>query len=213
MSPKVMLIGPPRPRQGRSSNLASAMLLAIIALVSWACGSAESASFDPTGPCLTDGRAARAYLDLEDVVPKAIAGRPPASLDSGRNCTALNLGTLAGHGVAEVRFAGGVWVDAAQSGITLAVFRAPGLQAAWMGEWYESSARAARRTGSIAVSQPVVNGRAGNRLDLQNGDSVQTVITWPAAPGSPSALGNVVNVVIAADEPESRIQEAIAAFP
>ena len=154
-----------------------------------------------------------AYPDLEALVPGALSGRLPTSLDSGRNCSTANLGTLAGRGVREVRFAGAVWTDRPQSGVTLAVFRAPGLLADWMGEWYEASARAGRVTGGIRVTKLTVAGRQANRLDLVNGESTQVVITWPAAPGTASAAGSVVNVVIAADEPEARIQEAIAAFP
>lgn len=156
---------------------------------------------------------ARAYPDLEALVPGTLSGRPPASLDSGRNCSTANLGTLAGHGVKEVRFAGAVWTDGPQSGVTLAVFQAPGLEADWMGEWYEASARAGRVTGRIRVTRITVGGRPASRMDLVNGDSTQVVIAWSAGPGTPSAAGNVVNVVIAADEREARIQEAISAFP
>jgi hypothetical protein len=52
-----------------------------------------------------------------------------------------------------------------------------------------------------------VAGRQADRLDTVTDDSVQTVITWVA----PS--GDAVYVVVAADVPEARIQEALAAFP
>jgi hypothetical protein len=211
MSVPVVFHGSARPARLRGRRFAGVILVAA-ALVSAACGGKPAPSFDPSGPCVADGRAPHAYPDLEALVPPALAGRPPSTLDSGRNCTAANLGTLASHGVTEIRFAGGIWTDGAQSGITLAVFRAPGLQAEWMGEWYEASARAGRVTGGLKLSKPVIGGRPANRLDLVNGDSVQTVVTWAAAPGSQAASG-AVNVVIAADEPESRIQAAIAAFP
>ena len=79
-----------------------------------------------------------------------------------------------------------------------------------MGEWYEAGARAGRTTGGIKLTKPVIAGRTGDRMDLVNGESVQTVITF-AAGGAGSAAGDIVNVLIAADEPESRIQEALAA--
>ena len=191
----------------------SALAALLFALVVVACAGVPQATFDPSGPCGTDGRVSGAYPDLEANVPKTLGGRSPTRLDSGRNCTAANLGTFARHGLTEVRVAGGLWTDASQSGVTLAVFTAPGLQADWVGEWYEASARAARQTGNIKLSKPLVAGRPANRMDLVNGESTQTVITWPAAPGSASPFGAIVNVVIAGDEPDERIQEALAAFP
>ncbi len=197
---------------GRPAALSGAVLVLAVLLVAGCSGTAQ-ASFNPAGPCTSDGRVAGAYPDLEALVPKMLGDRAPTRLDSGRNCTAANLGTLAGHGLKEIRFAGGLWTDGTQNGVTLAVFRAPGLQSDWMGEWYEASARAGRQTGGITLSKTTVAGRPANRMDLVNGDSNQTVITWPGAPGTASADGDVVFVVIAADEPESRIQEALAAFP
>lgn len=181
-------------------------LLASLVLVVAACSTAAAPSFDPSGPCTTDGKRSGAYPDLERLIPATLAGRAPASLDSGRNCTTAQLGTLAGHGLGEVRFAGGVWPDG-RGGTTLAIFSAPGLRSEWIAEWYEASARAARTTGSLQLSKPTIAGRPAQRLDLVNGDSPQTVITWPApAPGT-------VNVVLTADEPEERIQAAVSAFP
>jgi hypothetical protein len=181
-------------------------LALVAAVVAGACGSTAAPSFDPTGPCTTDGRVAGAYPDLEALIPKTLAGTAPKTLDSGRNCSSKELSTLSGHGLTEVRFAGGLWQDAAQSGVTLAVFRAPGLQSEWMAEWFEAGARAARSTGGIKTTKPTVNGQPGQRLDLVNGESPQTVITWPGAETG------TVRVVIAAEEPEARIQAAIAAF-
>jgi hypothetical protein len=196
-----------------------------MAVILAACSTTAAASFNPTGPCAVDGRVAGAYPDLEALIPKALGAKSPSTLDSGRNCSATNLGTLATHGLTEVRFAGGVWPDGSQAALTLAVFQAPGLQSDWIGEWYEASARAARQTGNIKISKPTVGGRPANRMDLVNGESTQTVIAWPAAgsaagstagsaAGSTGSTGaGVINVVLAADEPESRIQEALAAFP
>jgi hypothetical protein len=97
------------------------------------------------------------------------------------------------------------------------VFQAPGLQADWIGELFEASARSARTTGNIKISKPTVDGVTAHRMDLVNGESAQTVIAWaPSAdstPGSAPGLSGVVRVLIAADEPESRIQEGLAAFP
>lgn len=215
MPPTPVCGGGRRPRHGFGCQVRRLILALVVVGLVAACSGQPSASFNPNGPCVADGKIRGAYPELETRVPTALGGKPPVSLDSGRNCTAGNLGSLATHGVSELRFAGGVWADSGRSGITIAVFQAPGLQADWMGEWYEATARAARQTGQIKLSKPVVAGRQAHRMDLVNGESTQTVIVWPAAAVSAhgSAFGIVINVVIAADEPESRIQEAVAALP
>jgi hypothetical protein len=207
-------------RRPASAAVRARVLLfaALVALIGAACGGTAAASFDPTGPCRVDGRVAGAYPQLEALIPKTFDGAPPKTLDSGRNCSAANLGTLASHGVTEVRFAGGVWPDGPNSGLTLAVFQAPGLQADWIGELFEASARSARTTGNIKISKPSVGGVTAHRMDLVNGESAQTVIAWAAttdsSQGSASATPTgVVHVLIAADEPESRIQQGLTAVP
>ena len=75
-----------------------------------------------------------------------------------------------------------------------------------LGEWYEASARDARNTTAINPTRPIVAGRQAYRLDTVNNDSNQTVIVWP------SASGDVVQVVLAADAPEATIQAALAAL-
>jgi hypothetical protein len=172
-----------------------------------ACSSSPYTSFDPAGPCTVDGRFPGAYPALEAMVPTTYFGRGPDTLDSGRNCSVAELGTLAGHGLTEVRFAGGTWNTSANSGVTLAVFTGDGLTAEWLGEWYEASARAATNTRQITPSRPSVAGRQGYRLDTINGDSNQSVTTWP------SAKADVIYVVLAADTSPSDIQAAIEAFP
>jgi hypothetical protein len=186
-----------------------ALILALLAVLAIAgCGAGSSyASFDPTSACTTDGRFPGAYPDLEARLPARFDGRGPDSRDSGRNCTAAELGTLAGHGIHEIRYAGATWELGGRSGVTLAAFTGSGLTAEWLGEWYEAGARAARKTRKISPTRPTMAGRQAYRLDTVNDDSVQTVITWDA----PS--GDAVYVVVAADVPEARIQEALAAFP
>ena len=147
-----------------------------------------------------------AYPALEARIPKTFEGRAPDQLNSGRNCTDANLGTLTGHGIHEVRFAGGLWNLGSSSGITLAVFQGDGLTPAMLGEWYEATARDARETSAINPTRPIVAGRQAYRLDTVNNDSNQTVIVWP------SASGDVVQVVLAADAPEATIQAALAAL-
>jgi hypothetical protein len=164
-------------------------------------------SFDPAAPCSTDGRFPGAYPALEARLPATFMGRPPDTIDSGRNCSATELGTLAGHGLSEVRFAGASWYLSGNAGITLAMFTGQGLTAEWMGEWYEASARAASNTREIDPTRPTVGGAQAYRLDTLNGESVQTIIDWQV-PGS-----DAVYVVIAADAPVATIEAATAAFP
>jgi hypothetical protein len=183
----------------------SAILLAATVFVA-ACGSGQARSFDPTGECSTDGRAPGAYPDLEALVPKRYQGVQPDTLDSGRNCTATNLGSLASLGITEVRFAGGTWTFGAERAAVLAVFSTKGLSAETLAAFYAQSAQAASRTQIVAQSAPIIAGRPGRRLDTKTGPRVQTVVTWPAA------ADDVVNVVITNDLPDARIQDAIDAY-
>ena len=157
-----------------------AILLVIGALAS----GCSQGNFDPSGPCTADGRAAGAYPELEALVPRDFRDRPPDGVDSGRNCTTTALGTLALHEVSELRFAGGIWELGSSSGVTLAIFNAPrgapGLQAAWMAEFFEAGARAARRVESVDARSIVLpDGAAASRIDALNGESYQTVVVWP----------------------------------
>ena len=189
------------PRLLRIGFLALAVAVAVAA-----CSSGPAPSFDPTGPCTTDGRSPGAYPDLEALVPRIYRGVGPGTLDSGRNCTATNLGSLASLGISEVRFAGATWSFGAERAVVLAVFRAKDLTADALGAFYEQSALAASRTEIDAKTAPTIDGRQGRRLDTKTGERIQTVVVWPAAtPGD-------VDVVITNDLPDARIQEAIAAF-
>jgi hypothetical protein len=151
---------------------------ALLAVLLGACAPA-GASFNPSGPCLADGQAEGAYPDLEAAIPLTVRDEPPTRLDSGRSCSAENLGTLSSRGVVEIRFAGALWEIGNQSGVTIARFAAPGLKAAWMAEFYEAGARAGRRTEDIRVTRPPVNGQTGWRLDTLNDESYQTIVVWP----------------------------------
>jgi hypothetical protein len=180
----------------------------VVVLSLAACGGATPyTSFDPSAPCTADGRFPGAYPVLEARVPARFQGRAPDTLDSGRNCSTKELGTLAGHGLHEVRYAGATWYLSGNAGVTLAVFTGEGLTAEWIGEWYEATARAASNTRQIDPTRPTVDGHPAFRLDTLNGDSVQTVIDWA------SSSGDAVYVVIAADAPVATIDAATAAFP
>ena len=171
-----------------------------------ACSGGTPPSFDPTGACTTDGRAPGAYPDLESLVPRTYRGEPPVTLDSGRNCTAANLGSLASLGISEVRFAGATWAFGGERAVVLAIFKTNGLNADALAAFYAQSAIAAARTTVTGQSAPEIAGRPGHRLDTETSGRTQTVVVWPAA------AKDVVNVVISNDLPDARIQDAIDAF-
>lgn len=187
----------------RIARLGSLLLAAVLAVS--ACGGA-AASFDPTGPCVTDGSAPGSYPDLEARIPTAYQAVPPELLDSGRNCSSVNLGSLARKGFTEIRFGGGTWSFGAERAAVLAVFNAPRLKADDLADFYVESADAAARTLITGQSTPTLAGRPGRRLDTKTGERIQTVVVWPAADP------DFVNVVITNDLPDARIDDAVAAF-
>ena len=194
-----------RPSLVRSAVVALGAVLSLVALVA-GCAGTPAATFDPDGPCVADGAAPGAYPELEARLPSSVDGTPPTTVDSGRNCTPKNLGSLGTHDLTEVRFAGAVWDRGGGSGVTTAIFTAPGLRADWIAEFYETSAEAGRRTEDIVTTTPTVAGRPGHRMDLRNGESLQSVVVWP------STTPDTVNVVLSADIDESIVQAAIAAL-
>jgi hypothetical protein len=181
------------------------VLLASVVLALAGCAGAAQPSFDPTGPCISDGRAPGAYPDLEARVPSTYRDTSPAALDSGRNCTDEQLGSLAGS-FDEVRFAGATWSFGGERALALVVFSAPGLSAADVAAFYEESARTTPRMEILDETEPTVAGRPGWRLDAKRVERLQTVVVWPAAEA------DVVNIIISNDLPDERIADAIDAF-
>ena len=171
-----------------------------------ACSGNAAESFDPNGPCTTDGSASGAYPELEARLPTSFLGAKPDRLDSGRHCSAAALGSLATLGFSEIRFAGGTWTFGAERAAALVVFSAPGLTADAIADFYLSGALAAGRTQVLAGFRPTLDGRPGRRLDTKTGERLQTVEVWPAA------AADLVNVVITNDLPDSRIADAVDAF-
>lgn len=168
------------PRRALLRRLAArlAVGLAVVGLAA-GCG---GAAFDPSGPCVADGRAAGAYPDLEALLPTRYAERPPDRVDSGRNCSAQALGTLASRGVEELRFAGATWDLGGSNGVTMAVLAADGLEADWVAEFYEAGARAGRRVEEVTVAALDLGGVPGTWIDVLNGESFQSVVVAPLEP-------------------------------
>jgi hypothetical protein len=178
-------------------------------------GGQAPSSFDPSGPCTGDGQRPGAYPELEKLIPPVFEGVAPTRLDSGRNCTDQNLGTLAGHGIREVRFAGGLWETGERSGFTLAVLTAPALTAERMADFYEAGARAGRKTEEVTRSVAALDGRNYSAINTLNGESYQTIIVWDAGePGMVRAalVGSDVRETDGMDPHTALVQRAVAAF-
>src|SRR5204862_8008227 len=124
------------------------------------------------------------------------------------------LATLKQHGVRELRFAGGLWEQGTNSGTTLVVFDSPApLDAAWLAEFYEAGARAAKNTDAIETRQLNVGGAPGYRLDTLNDDSYQTVVVWPRKGHVAAALvASAVREVGTRAAHEARVTDALGAF-
>jgi hypothetical protein len=171
--------------------------------------------FDPTGPCGVDGREPGAYPELEATLPTTFEAAAPSLVDSGRNCTPTNLGTLIRHGVEELRFAGALWELGDRSGMTMAVFSAPKLDEAWMAEFYEAGARTARKTENVQVGSVAVGERDAFRLDTLNAESFQTIVVWePDGDGLVRVVlvGSFVREVQTREAHDRVVDRAIATF-
>ena len=188
------------------SRLFTAAVGLALAAILASCSGAATPSFDPTGACSGDGSAPGAYPDLEAMVPTSYENRAPNRLDSGRNCTDENLGTMADEGIDEVRFAGGTWEFGSDIAAVLAVFAADRLTADVMADWWEATAGDSSRTQILRSAELDMNGRAVHRLDTKTGERLQSVVVWEgAAPGQ-------VNVVLTHNLPDPKIEAAVAAF-
>lgn len=153
--------------------------LAAIVLVVVACAGNP---FRPDGPCTIDGALPGAYPELEALLPTKFEGRTSDIRNSGRNCTPEALGTLATHGVDELRFAGATWDFGGGRAATFAVMALPdaALPAAWVEELYEYGARTGKKTDNLEVTRPTIVGIGPVfRLDVLNDLSLQTIVVWP----------------------------------
>lgn len=196
----------------RGRLVLAAFCLGVLATVG-ACN--QASTFSPDGPCLADGRAPGTYPALETTIPTSLEGRPADSVNSGRNCTQAGLGTLASHGVTDLRFAGATWADGNDAGTSIALLALPtgSLPVAWAEEFYELGARNAKKTDHVTTSRPTFDDvGAVFRVDALNDLSFQSVIVWQDGP-----LVRVVLVATAVDPGASmtahdaRIAAAVAA--
>ena len=163
---------PPRPPRARAR-----------ARRSHACGGAAPPSFDPTGSCSADGRAARRLPGPRGARPGELPGRTARDARfrtqllrgrtsarsrpgaSGRCASPAGRGRSGPSGPRSSR-------SSARHGLT-----ADALADVLHGQ------RQGRGAGptSPAHRQPMIAGRPGHRLDTKTGERVQTVVVWPAA--------------------------------
>jgi hypothetical protein len=187
-------------------------LVLAVALTLSACRPA----FDPSGPCTADGSAKGAYPELESAIPTTFRGVAPNEVNSGRTCSAEGLATLAGHGVTELRFGGGIWNTGPQSGVSLAVLTAPNvaLDPAWVAEFYEATARKGKNVASVTPSaRTLSSGAAASRIDVLNDESYQTVIVWPKDGRIAVALiANFIREIQTKAAHDAVVDEAVAAY-
>jgi hypothetical protein len=198
----------------RVRSLVLMLTTAALVLLASAC---SGSAFDPTGPCTADGSMPGAYPDLEAVIPATFRGGPPKALDSGRTCTPTGLATLAGHGVEEVRFAGGTWTTGTDSGVSLAVFstsKGPLLDPAWLVEFYATGAAAGKNVASVDTTDyPIGGGIAGRRIDVLNGESFQTIVVWSRDNRVVVALaGDFVREIQTREAHDKVVREAVDAW-
>ena len=184
-------------------------LLAAVLAFAGGCGSAApTRPPDPAAPCAgaDEQRAPGFYPDLEALLPTELAGAAPATLDSGRYCSAKTLGSMLEAGIAELRFAGATWRGDGETGIALVVYRSPGLTVDAVADSFAVGAGAARGVTQVHASERDVAGRRGIAVTAVAGERPQTVIIWPAA------TPDTVNVVIGSGEGEDRMDAALGAF-
>ena len=199
----------------RSSPRFIGLAIALVAVLA-GCGSASaSVSFSTAGACLSDGRAPGAYPELEALVPATLAGKPPTTLDSGRNCSDKALGSLTTHGVHELRFGGGTWDAGGGAGTSIATLGLADddLPVAWIEEFYELGARTASKTDNVSTSRPTLASVGpAFRVDALNDLSFQSIVVWP--------VGSRVRVVIVASpvspsasmaDHDAQVEAAVAA--
>ena len=122
----------PRPRRPSSS------LVALLVAARRLRDAAPAASFDPSGPCTTDGRRPARTRSSRRWSRRATRTRRPRPLDSGRNCTAESLGYPARSRHRRGPLRGRRRGTSAGTGGGARRLQAPGLTADAIAEFYAS---------------------------------------------------------------------------
>jgi hypothetical protein len=167
----------------RLAAAAVAVLAAALAVA--ACGASPVPS-GPLGPCgadKADATSVGGFPVLEQLLPTALAGRAPDIVNSGRSCSDKALGSLASHGIHELRYAGATWNQGRSDATVVAVLATPSdqplIQQPWVEEFYTAGAVAATKTDNVTTTRPTME-PVGQvfRLDALNDLSLQTIVTW-----------------------------------
>lgn len=181
----------------RLGRLLAVLLVAVLGAA--ACGAPPMAS-GPLGPCTADRADAMSiggFPELEALVPRSLGGVAPDVVNSGRSCSERALGSLADHGIGELRYAGATWNQGRSDATVVAVLATPPDQPlaeqAWIEEFYTAGAVAGTKTDNVTTTRPTME-PVGQvfRIDALNDLSLQTVVTWNEA--------GLVHVVIVATE-------------
>ncbi|MGZ3585766.1 MAG: hypothetical protein ACXVAE_02455 [Candidatus Limnocylindrales bacterium] len=182
--------------------------------------STAPASYDTSAPCNGADQQIQAgfYPELEALLPSSVTLASPspgatpepvgtlAPVQSGRYCSAATLGALADSGLKELHFAAAPWPTGPQEGLSLVVYRAPGLTADQLADAFTAAAAKATAIAQISTQAVTIAGRHGVRIQVNNNDQLQTVVFWAAG------AADTVNAVISADPFEAHLQAAISAF-
>ncbi len=193
------------PRRTLPRTLSRALLAVATALAAAGCTASATPPPDPAAACAGADvqRAAGFYPELERLIPGTLDGASPSIRDSGRYCSEKMLGPLVAAGHDEVRFAGSTFEATSQSGTSLIVYRAPGLTADEVAAAFRAGSGAGRRVQLVSDEPRVVDGRAGRRIELINGDMRQVVVVWPAA------TADTIDIVIGVDVSNAAIDAAV----
>jgi len=198
----------PEPRRGGRPAVTALLVLAAALLAACSAAAAPSPSFDPSTPCGdTDVQDRPGFFpELESLIPERLFDETLARR-SGRYCSQKTIGLLYERGVRELRFAGASWYGEDPAGMALAIYAAPGLDAAVLAASFEAGARAERDTELVKSAPARIAGIDAIRIDAYVAKRDQSVIVWddPSRPG-------VVRVVIASDTTPERIEAAVAAL-
>jgi hypothetical protein len=212
MSPDLRRRSAARPAHPGRGSLVIGLIL-VVGLILAGCAT----KFDPTGPCTANGSAPGSYPELEAAVPATFRAAKATELDSGRACTPEGLGTLAGRGVEEMRFAGATWTTGTDSGLSLAVFvdpTGPPLTRDWITEFYETGAKAGKKVTSVETTDYDIDaGVTARRIDVLNGESFQTVVVWEQDGRIAVALiADFIREIQTKEAHDAVVREAVDAF-
>ena len=197
-------------------------LLVAAALAAGIAACTVDGTFPATSACPSEPRAPGTVPDLEALLPTALVTlgsneppRPPTIVDSGWTCLVANLRSYASHGVTRLEYAGATWDEGNGEGTATAVFRAappdPPLEAAWVEEFYETTARGDRRVSNVqTVRESMAGAGAVWRLDALNDLSLQTIVVWPSAPNVRVVIvATTVEPGASRDEHDLRVDAAV----